>query len=136
MEEWPVTSVEVVSFGYGHAEPPSAHLTVDVRAHFRDPHVDPALRHLTAADAAVVQAVRSTPGIPALTGAIVAAVSAFLAAPVPGPVTVAIGCTGGRHRSAVIAADVARRLGPAAALTHRDINRPVIGPGTALARTP
>jgi UPF0042 nucleotide-binding protein len=119
-------TVEVISFGYGHGRPPPAHLTIDVRAHFRDPHVNPALRHLTAADAPVVEAVMSTPGIPALVDAAVAAASAFMTAPAPGPVTIAVGCVGGRHRSAVIAAEVARRLGPSATLTHRDIARPVI----------
>lgn len=119
-------TVEVISFGYGHDGPPGAHLTIDVRTHFRDPHVNPALRHLTAAADAVVKAVMGTPGIPALVDSVVAAASAFLAAPSPAPVTIAIGCVGGRHRSAVIAAEVARRLGPTATLTHRDISRPLI----------
>lgn len=129
----PPPAVTVTSFGYGHKDAdgqpvplPPAHITIDVRAHFRDPHVSPALRHLTAADEPVAEAVMSTPGVPALVAAIVTAVAAFRAAPAPGPVTVAIGCTGGRHRSAVIAAETARLLGPATALTHRDINRPVI----------
>jgi RNase adaptor protein for sRNA GlmZ degradation len=134
--------VTVVSFGYGHTDaagqpvpPPAAHLTIDVRTHFRDPHVCPALRHLTAADGPVAEAVMSTPGVPALIDSAVAAVNAFRHAPAPGPVTVAVGCVGGRHRSAVIAAEIARRLGPAAALTHRDITRPVIGHGTAAGST-
>ena len=53
----------------------------------------------------------------------------FLAGPSPGPVTIAVGCTGGRHRSVVIADETARRLrrtGVPAAVTHRDISRPVI----------
>jgi RNase adaptor protein for sRNA GlmZ degradation len=130
-----VTAVEVISFGYGHGGPPPAHLTIDVRAHFRDPHVSPELRYLTAADAPVVEAVMSTPGVPALIDSTTAAVAAFRAAPAPGPVTVAIGCVGGRHRSAAIAAEVARRLGPAVTLIHRDINRPVIN-RAAPGRTP
>ena len=126
VEDGPVTTVEVISFGYGHGAPPPAHLTVDVRSHFRDPHVNRGLRYLTAEDPAVAEAVMGTPGIPALIDSAVAAVAAFRAAPSPGPVTVAVGCAGGRHRSAVIAAEVARRLGPAATLAHRDIARPVI----------
>ena len=58
--------------------------------------------------------------------AAVAAVNGFRTAPTPGPVTIAVGCVGGRHRSAVIAAEIARRIGPGATLTHRDITRPVI----------
>ena len=122
-------AVTVISFGYGHGAPPVAHATVDVRRHFKDPHVDPALRGLTAVDEAVVAAVRRTPGIPALIDSIVGMARAFRAAPRPGPVTIAVGCVGGRHRSAVIAADAARRLdleGVPVVLSHRDIERPVI----------
>lgn len=121
--------VEVISFGYGHGGLPEAHLTVDVRAHFKDPHVTPALRNLTAADAQVVQAVMDTPGVAELTVGMLAAVQAFRVAPSPAPITVAVGCVGGRHRSAVIAADLAAKLrdvGAAVTLTHRDIGRPVI----------
>ncbi len=139
----PATSpVTIVSFGYGHTStdgqpvpPPPAHLTIDVRTHFRDPHVCPALRHLTAADSPVVEAVMNTPGVPALIDSAVAAVNAFRAAPAPGPVTVAVGCVGGRHRSAVIAAEITSRLGAAATLPHRDITRPVIERSTTGAST-
>lgn len=121
--------VDVISFGYGHSEPPPAHLTVDLREHFRDPHVDPALRDLTAEDIRVGRAVMGTPGIPELIAAITAAVTAFRVGPTPGPVTVAVGCVGGRHRSAVVATIVSQRLkseGMQVTLTHRDLHRPVI----------
>jgi RNase adaptor protein for sRNA GlmZ degradation len=121
--------VEIVSFGYGHGAPPEAHATFDVRHHFKDPHVNPALRYLTAADAPVVEAVLSTPGIAALIESVTAMARAFRAAPRPGPVTIAVGCVGGRHRSAVIAAEAARRLdleGVPVTLAHRDLERPVI----------
>ncbi|WP_435837479.1 hypothetical protein [Streptomyces chartreusis] len=39
--------VEIVSFGYLHAAPPAAHLTIDLRHHFRDQHVSPELRYMT-----------------------------------------------------------------------------------------
>ncbi|MFJ4094568.1 ATPase, partial [Kitasatospora sp. NPDC089913] len=58
-----VTTIEVASFGYLHGAPPEAHLTLDLRRHFRDPHVDPALRHQTANDLPVRRAVLTTPGI-------------------------------------------------------------------------
>lgn len=120
---------EIISFGYLHGPAPEAHLTADVRWHFRDPHVSPALRCLTAHDPEVAAAVLATPGIPALIAALATAAQAFLAGPSGGTVTIAIGCAGGRHRSAVIATEVARHLpdaGIAATLTHRDIARPVI----------
>lgn len=124
------SQVTVVSFGYGHGAAPLAHATFDVRQHFRDPHVSPALRGLTAADQAVADAVRSTPGVPGLTGAIAAAARAFLSGPCQDQLTIAVGCVGGRHRSAVIAADAASLLeseGVTVTLSHRDIERPVIG---------
>jgi len=124
-----MTAVEIVSFGYGHGPAPEAHATFDVRHHFRDPHVNPALRYLTATDSEVRTAVLSTPGIPGLIEAIVSAVHAYRRGPQPGPVTVAVGCAGGRHRSAAIAIEVARRLasdGATVAITHLDMARPVI----------
>lgn len=121
--------VEIISFGYGHGPAPEAHATIDVRHHFRDPHVDPALRYLTAADAQVVRAVLGTSGVAELAGAIVAMAHAFRIAPRSGPVVIAVGCVGGRHRSAAIAAEAARRLersGVPVTLTHRDMALAVI----------
>jgi UPF0042 nucleotide-binding protein len=121
--------VTIVSFGFGHAPAPAAHAVFDVRDHFKDPHIRPGLRNLTAADAAVVVTVMSTPGVKALIDSIVAMVRAFRDAPQSGPVTIAVGCVGGRHRSAVIAAQAARRLADAGipvTLTHRDLHLPVI----------
>ena len=37
--------------------------------------------------------------------------------------TVAFGCTGGRHRSVAIAEEVSRRLGGGIAVFHRDVER-------------
>jgi RNase adaptor protein for sRNA GlmZ degradation len=141
--------VSIVSFGYLHGEPPQAHLTLDLRAHFRDPHVSPELRYLTAEDAAVREAVMSTPGIRAVVAAAVAVVAAYADAPAGDlPVVVATGCAGGRHRAATTALALhaifsgdlatARELGvedlaaPFAAqelrvdLVHRDLSRPVV----------
>ena len=121
--------VEIVSFGYGHGPAPKAHATFDVREHFKDLHIDPALRYLTAADTRVIRAVMGTAGVPRLVEAIVAAVHAFRHGPRRGPVTIAVGCVGGRHRSAGIAIEAARLLqrdSVEVALTHRDMARPVI----------
>jgi RNase adaptor protein for sRNA GlmZ degradation len=94
-----VNSISIVSFGYLHGAPPRAHITLDVRIHFRDPHVNPALRHLTADDPEVRETVLNTPGIRALITATTAQVAAFRAGPTPGPLIVAVGCAGGRHRT-------------------------------------
>lgn len=119
-----LAQVEVTSFGYLHGEPPTAHLTVDLRHHFRDPHVAPELRYLTAHDREVREAVLGTPGISALIDSLDAAVRAFASGPSTGPITVAVGCAGGRHRAATVAAALADRLG--AVLVHRDLDKPVV----------
>ena len=122
-------TVNIVSFGYLHAPPPAAHITIDVREHFRDPHVSPALRQLTAHDQPVVQAVMNTPGIPELAAAIAVTVHAFQAGPSPAPLTVAVGCAGGRHRSAQLSLAVAQLLrdgGQAVTVDHRDIDQAVV----------
>lgn len=121
--------VEIISFGYGHAPAPEAHFVVDVRDHFKDPHVNPALRRLTAADPEVAQAVMGTRGVPELVDATVDIVHAFRRGPQPGPIRIAVGCVGGRHRSAQIATEAADRLradGVEVTLTHRDIDKQVI----------
>jgi UPF0042 nucleotide-binding protein len=124
-----MNAVTVTSFGYLHGAPPEAHLTIDLRHHFRDPHVSPELRHLTAHDQEVRQAVYGTPGIPALIEALSDAVVAFLHGPSSGPVQVAVGCAGGRHRAAAVA--MALRLALAdenvgATVHHRDLHQPVV----------
>ncbi|RKT16892.1 UPF0042 nucleotide-binding protein [Streptomyces sp. 1114.5] len=124
-----VTEIQVVSFGYLHGAPPAATLTLDLRRHFRDPHVDPALRELTAHDRPVRLAVLGTPGIRELiTGAALLADS-FDAGPSQAPLTIAVGCAGGRHRAATVAMTLATRLsktGTRVRLTHRDLAKPVV----------
>jgi hypothetical protein len=69
----------IVSFGFGHGDPPRADMTVDLREHFRDPQVTPELRELAADNPRVSAAVLATPGITALIGALSAAARAYLA---------------------------------------------------------
>ncbi|MFI1203810.1 ATPase [Streptomyces sp. NPDC020883] len=124
-----MAAVEIVSFGYLHDAPPPAHLTIDLRHHFRDPHVSPELRYMTAADEPVRAAVLATPGITALVEATAAAVGAFVSGPSAGVVTVADGCAGGRHRAPTFAralADLLRSAGHSVTVTHRDLHRPVV----------
>lgn len=122
--------IKVISFGYLHAGPPQADLVVDVRP-FRDPHLNPALRELTAADQAVADAVMATPGIRGLIY-VIAEQAAELAGSGSFPVTVAIGCAGGRHRAPAVAEAVAGLLRQNAyganrvIVTHRDTDKPVV----------
>lgn len=121
--------VRVVSFGYGHGDAPAAHLTLDLRHHFRDPHVRPEMRELTAVHRKVRRAVLGTPGIRALLAATVRAVQAFDAGPSATGTVVSVGGHGGRHRSAVAADALARRLrrrGHHVTVEHRDLHLPVI----------
>lgn len=117
-------TVEITSFGYLYGPAPSAHITLDLRTHFRDPHVNPALRDLTAHDEPVRAAVLGTPGIRALIAAAVAVVGAYQDGPSPAPVTVAVGCAGGRHRAATVAMELGAQVG--ATVQHRDLAKPVI----------
>jgi RNase adaptor protein for sRNA GlmZ degradation len=117
----------LVSFGFLHGEPPRADVTVDLREHFRDPHAVTGLRELTADDPRVTAAVLATPGITALVSALRATARAYLAG--GRPVTIAIGCAGGRHRSAAVASQAGRQLeadGVPVTVGHRDISRPVV----------
>ncbi|MFE9793542.1 ATPase [Streptomyces goshikiensis] len=124
-------ALTITSFGYGHQPggiAPAAHLTLDLRQHFRDPHVDPAMREMTGRDQEVITAVLSTPGIPALIAATVQAARAFLSGPsASGPLHIAAGCVGGRHRSYVVAAALGTLLADLdPAVVHLDVDRPVI----------
>lgn len=122
--------VTITTFGRLHGEPPAADITLDLRRHFRDPHVSPELRYLTARDEAVRTAVLTTPGIQSLVDAAAAAVVAFLSGPSAGPVTVAVGCAGGRHRAAVVGAHLAKCLinqwDVPTGLIHRDLDKAVV----------
>lgn len=98
------STITIISFGYLHGAPPAdAHLTIDLRHHFRDPHVSPELRYMTANDAPVRTAVMTTPGIKQLLAGTVAAVDGFLSGPSGTSLTIADGCAGGRHRAATFA---------------------------------
>jgi UPF0042 nucleotide-binding protein len=115
--------VRIVSFGYGHGDAPAAHLTLDLRHHF------PQTRELTAVHRKVRRAVLGTPGIKALLTATVRMVQAYDAGPSACETLVSVGCVGGRHRSAVAADSLARRLrrrGHAVTVEHRDLHLPVI----------
>jgi UPF0042 nucleotide-binding protein len=121
--------VEITSFGYLHSEPPDAHLTIDLRHHFRDPHVSPELRYMTANDEPVRTAVMNTLGITDLIKAVSAAVDAFGKGPNPGVITVASGCAGGRHRAPTFARALGDRLtsaGHSVTVNHRDLEKEVV----------
>jgi RNase adapter protein RapZ len=120
--------VAVESFGFKHGLPLDADIVMDVRF-LPNPHWEDDLRPLTGHDPAVRDFVLERDDTRAfldrledLLGTILPAYQAegrsYL--------TVAIGCTGGRHRSVAIAEQLATRLrsrGTAVRTTHRDVSR-------------
>lgn len=116
------------SFGFAHGLPQGADLVFDMRF-LANPHWDPQLRPLTGEDPRVAAHVAADPGYdPA-----VSRIADLLLTLLPGYMregkaylTIAIGCTGGRHRSVAVARDLHARLaaaGHVAALSHRDLHR-------------
>lgn len=121
--------LRVVSFGYGHGEPPpTADITIDVRDWFKDPHVSPELRQMTGLDDPVDEAVLDTPGVTEFGERLFATIEVLLQLRVR-TVTVAVGCVGGRHRSVVMARMWGRWAeieGWSVEVSHRDVDRPVL----------
>lgn len=120
--------VAVISFGFKFGAPRDADLVLDVRF-LPNPHWIPELRSLPGTDAAVRDYVRGQPAY----GAFMDRLRGLLDVAVPGYVeegksylSVAIGCTGGRHRSVVAAdelADYFREHGLPVVVSHRDVDR-------------
>jgi UPF0042 nucleotide-binding protein len=120
--------VQVLSFGHKYGSPHDMELLFDVR-HLPNPHFVPELRHLSGHDARVVKYLKSKPEVQET----LSRFSDLLEYLLPlykregkSYVTVGIGCTGGRHRSVMIANSLARRLRRAgfdAHAGHRDIRK-------------
>ncbi len=120
--------IRVVSFGFKHGVPLDADTLFDCRF-LPNPHWVDALRPLSGEDEPVRRYVLEQPDAKDF----VERVDSLLALALPGYVkegksylTVAMGCTGGRHRSVVLADEVARRIGRrgySAVVQHRDIDR-------------
>ena len=97
--------LEISSFAYRQGIPPDADLVFDARI-LPNPFYEPGLAALTGRDAPVVEYLRAQPE----TGVLVNAIATYISAALPGfiadnraRVHVAIGCTGGKHRSVYVA---------------------------------
>jgi UPF0042 nucleotide-binding protein len=120
--------ISVVSFGYRYGVPGDADLVFDVRF-LPNPHFVPKLRKFSGKDAQVTRFLRSF----RQTGEFLKRVGGLLLYLLPhfiregkSYLTIAIGCTGGRHRSVMMAEALAKALarrGYSAKPTHRDIDK-------------
>ena len=101
--------IRCLAFGYKNGVPQDATWLVDVR--FLDnPYWDRELRDLDGRDEAVRRNVLGQPAAVELVDRLEAMLRWSLPLYQRDDLTVAFGCTGGRHRSVVIAAEMARRL--------------------------
>jgi UPF0042 nucleotide-binding protein len=120
--------VSVVSFGYRYGVPTDADLVFDVRF-LPNPHFVPRLREFTGKDPKVRRYIRSFPQ----TGEFLRRVEGLLTYLIPhyaregkSYLTIAFGCTGGKHRSVMMSEAVKKYLeqrGTTAKVVHRDIEK-------------
>ena len=117
--------ISCVSFGYKAGVPSEADLLFDVRF-LPNPHFVPAFRNLTGRHPQVAKYIRSFPQ----TQEFIQRISELLIYLIPHYVregksylTIGLGCTGGQHRSVMIAEELKKRLaksGYTVKVTHRD----------------
>ena len=124
--------LNILSFGYKYGIPVDADLVLDCRF-IPNPHWVPELRPLTGLDQAVSDRVFSNEGVTEFVGDYVKLIKDML----PGYIregkkylTIAIGCTGGKHRSVAISTEIAKQLSAtstelavSAHAVHRDLGR-------------
>ena len=126
-------TVSVTSFGFKHGLPREADLVFDVRF-LPNPYYDPEMRELTGHDAPVRDFVLGSDE----TKAFLAAWYNLLDVIMPGYVSegkqhlsIAVGCTGGQHRSVALAEATGEHLvarGYRVTVTHRDLSRHLPSP--------
>ncbi|WP_125544436.1 RNase adapter RapZ [Levilactobacillus lindianensis] len=122
-----VFHIEVMSFGFKYGLPIDADIVMDVRF-LPNPYYVPELRPQTGLDQPVYDYVMSQPQTEEFYGQFLKLLTTI----VPGykkegkaNLTIAIGCTGGQHRSVALATRIGQALGNTypVHVTHRDINR-------------
>jgi UPF0042 nucleotide-binding protein len=123
-------AVTFLTYGFKHGAPRDADLLFDVRF-LPNPHYESELRPLTGLDAAVREYVEGSDGIDDFYGHLVPLLDYLLPQYVregKAHLTIGIGCTGGRHRSVVIAERLAKKYAERedvlVDVVHRDIDKP------------
>ena len=120
-------AIFVLSFAYSQGVPPDADFVFDVRF-LANPHHVPALRPLTGREPEVARRVRDDPAYDPFFEGMVAMLSPLLPAferDGRSYLTIALGCTGGRHRSVAAAEHLAEVLGGGrwqVTVRHRDLD--------------
>ena len=118
--------INIVSFGYKYGLPVDADLVADCRF-LPNPHWVPGLRPFSGLDAVVRDYVLGQPAASAFLSAYLQVLEVSLAGferEGKRYVTLAVGCTGGKHRSVAIAEQLAARLtGRDVTVSHRDLGR-------------
>ena len=124
----PVVRATVVSFGFKYGIPVDADMVIDMRF-LPNPHWVPELRPLTGLDDNVLRYVLSQPAaadfLDRLEGLLDVVYSGFVQERKQ-YITLAVGCTGGKHRSVAIAEEIGTRMiqqGVDALVVHRDLGR-------------
>lgn len=120
--------LSITSFAYPNGIPRDADLVFDVRF-LRNPHYDPELRHLTGMDEAVGNYIRKDPVFQSSWDKI----SSLIVSLLPeykkegkAYITIAFGCTGGKHRSVFFAENLRKLLNDKkykVNLHHRELSR-------------
>jgi UPF0042 nucleotide-binding protein len=120
--------VHVNSFGYRHGVPTDSDLVFDVRF-LPNPNYIPAFKHLTGKNPGVARYIRSFPQ----TSEFISRITDLLVYLLPHYITegksyltISFGCTGGHHRSVMIASEIRKQLASAGYRvkeTHRDIKK-------------
>jgi UPF0042 nucleotide-binding protein len=128
-EDTPGVQVTVVSFGFKYGLPADADLVADMRF-LPNPFWIPELKQLTGLDAEVGQYVLGAEGASEFVKSYAQALTTVLAGyqrENKRHATIAIGCTGGKHRSVAVAEKLASLLrglpGVAVSVKHRDLGR-------------
>jgi UPF0042 nucleotide-binding protein len=120
--------IAVESFGFKHGLPIDADIVMDIRF-LPNPHWEEALRPLTGHDPAVrdfvLERAQASEFLDRFEGLMLSLLPSYEAEG-KSYLTVAFGCTGGRHRSVAVAEELSRRLrehGYAVRTGHRDLTR-------------
>lgn len=127
LDAQPSLTVSILSFSYRRGLPREADLVFDVRF-LSNPHYVSKLKPMTGRDGPVAQHVMGDPAYApfmAGLGAMIETLLPLYQREGKSYLTIAIGCTGGRHRSVYVAEQLARRLtgkGGEVILRHRDMD--------------